>query len=171
MSPSHHQLRTPRMLNWALMTGAACLSIYWCLRPALLNHHDDDASRPGKTVIRSRAREAATSIPTGASAEALPYGPDVFPGARDVPTAYGTIKVFEWGPENGEKVLLLHGIGTPCVALGDMARQFVSKGCRVMLFGKYIYICYVHVFFYSSFSFFLFFFWFLSPPFLAYSFG
>ncbi|KAJ0322839.1 hypothetical protein COL5a_008667 [Colletotrichum fioriniae] len=52
--------------------------------------------------------------------ERLPYPPDVFPGARDVATAYGNLRVYEFGPEAAEeRVLLLHGIGTPCLALGD----------------------------------------------------
>lgn len=67
--------------------------------------------------------------------EALPYPPDALPGRRDVSTPYGTIRVFEWGPESGERVLLLHGIGTPCLALGGMAAELVDAGkCRVMLF-------------------------------------
>ncbi|KAG0651040.1 hypothetical protein D0Z07_2506 [Hyphodiscus hymeniophilus] len=71
----------------------------------------------------------------------LPYPPDIFPG-RDVqspvtctPTfrGYGTIRVYEWGPEKGRKVLLVHGISTPCLALGGVANALVEKGCRVML--------------------------------------
>jgi hypothetical protein len=31
-------------------------------------------------------------------------------------------------------VLLVHGITTPCIALGAVARRLVEKGCRVMLF-------------------------------------
>lgn len=65
----------------------------------------------------------------------MPYPPELFPGGRDVETVYGTIRVFEWGPEEGEKVLLVHGIGTPCIAMGDMAWELVRKGYRVMLFG------------------------------------
>ncbi|KAI9040689.1 alpha/beta hydrolase [Aspergillus affinis] len=61
----------------------------------------------------------------------LPYPVDASPGGR---TVYGTIQVFEWGPENGEKVLLVHGLGTPCIALGDMAKEFVRRGYRVMIF-------------------------------------
>jgi hypothetical protein len=57
------------------------------------------------------------------------------PGARDVDTEYGSVRVYEWGPEAGEKALLLHGIGTPCLALGGMAKRLVERGCRVMLFG------------------------------------
>ncbi|TLS22488.1 uncharacterized protein PpBr36_09747 [Pyricularia pennisetigena] len=68
-------------------------------------------------------------------AEALPYPPDALPGRRDVPTPYGVIRVFEWGPEDGERVLFLHGISTPCVALGSMAAELVDMGkCRVILF-------------------------------------
>jgi pimeloyl-ACP methyl ester carboxylesterase len=59
----------------------------------------------------------------------------VIPGAgRDIPTPYGTIRVFEWGPATGEKVLLLHGIGTPCLALSDLGHALVAAGYRVMLF-------------------------------------
>lgn len=44
------------------------------------------------------------------------------------------MRVYEWGPETGRKVLLIHGISTPCVALGGIALELVGKGCRVMLF-------------------------------------
>jgi len=44
------------------------------------------------------------------------------------------MRVYEWGPETGRKVLLVHGITTPCVALGSVANALVEKGCRVMLF-------------------------------------
>lgn len=65
---------------------------------------------------------------------ALPYPPDVLPGGRTVDTPYGSIRVFEFGPETGEKVLLLHGISTPCLALGTVAEELAGKGYRVMLF-------------------------------------
>ncbi|KAI0183748.1 putative alpha/beta hydrolase [Xylaria flabelliformis] len=63
-----------------------------------------------------------------------PYLIDAFPGGRNFDTVYGAIQVFEWGPEEGEKVLMVHGLSTPCIALGNMAREFVSKGYRVMIF-------------------------------------
>ncbi|KAJ5175030.1 uncharacterized protein N7482_000907 [Penicillium canariense] len=64
----------------------------------------------------------------------LPLPNDVLPGARDVATPYGSIRVYEWGPEDGPKVLLVHGITTPCIALGGVAHALVDRGCRVMLF-------------------------------------
>lgn len=117
--------RTNRYVGSLLAAAAACLTVYiGVIRPA-------SNSKRGPSVLRARTGTIVSS-----SSEKTPYPPDVFPGARDVDTAYGSIRVFEWGPEDGEKVVLLHGIGTPCVALGGMAEEFVRKGCRVILFGK-----------------------------------
>lgn len=65
------------------------------------------------------------------------YPSDLYPGGRNVRTPYGVVKVFEWGPEDGEKVLFLHGIGTPSVGYGDLLREFVNKGYRVMTYGEF----------------------------------
>ncbi|GAB1310085.1 Alpha/Beta hydrolase protein [Madurella fahalii] len=65
----------------------------------------------------------------------LEYKPDSFAGARDVDTPYGSIRVYEWGPLTGDKVLFVHGITTSCMTLTKLANALVSeKGCRVMLF-------------------------------------
>lgn len=48
----------------------------------------------------------------------LPYPPDAFPGSRDVDSPYGSLRVHEWGPVDGAKFLLIHGISTPCLSLG-----------------------------------------------------
>ena len=64
----------------------------------------------------------------------LPYPPDALPGARDVESPYGSLRVYEWGPETGDKVLLIHGVSTPCLALGAVAHGLAEGGCRVMLF-------------------------------------
>jgi hypothetical protein len=66
----------------------------------------------------------------------LPYSPDALEGARDVATPFGNIRVYEWGPAEGKKVLLVHGISTPSIALGGLAEELVHRGCRVMLFGE-----------------------------------
>jgi len=51
-----------------------------------------------------------------------------------VTSPYGTSRVYEWGPEEGRKVLFVHGISTPCIALSNIAHGLVAKGCRVLLF-------------------------------------
>jgi hypothetical protein len=65
----------------------------------------------------------------------LPYPPDALPGARDVQSPYGSVRVYEWGPEEGDKILLIHGISTPGIAMADLAHKLVRRGCRVMMFG------------------------------------
>ncbi|KAK4240841.1 Alpha/Beta hydrolase protein [Achaetomium macrosporum] len=65
----------------------------------------------------------------------LDYKPDDLPGARDVKTPYGSIRVYEWGPLTGDKVVFVHGISTSCLTLTKLADALVrDKGCRVMLF-------------------------------------
>ncbi|KAJ5789738.1 uncharacterized protein N7518_006749 [Penicillium psychrosexuale] len=64
----------------------------------------------------------------------LPLPADALPGARDVASPYGSMRVYEWGPEDGPKVLFVHGITTPCISLGGVAHALVDRGCRVMLF-------------------------------------
>ncbi|KAI0600175.1 Alpha/Beta hydrolase protein [Biscogniauxia sp. FL1348] len=77
-----------------------------------------------------------TSVPRMSEAEraAIPYQPGHFPGARDVETPYGNIRVYEFGPEDGRKVLFVHGISTSCMTLSHIAKPLAEKGCRVMLF-------------------------------------
>ncbi|KDN67021.1 hypothetical protein CSUB01_03641 [Colletotrichum sublineola] len=66
--------------------------------------------------------------------EKLPYRPDSFPGARDVETPYGSIRVYEWGSTTGPKVILIHGISTSCMTLGRIAHALAARGCRIMMF-------------------------------------
>ncbi|UNI14454.1 hypothetical protein JDV02_001083 [Purpureocillium takamizusanense] len=84
-------------------------------------------------VLRSPLR---TVLPRASSEElqGLVYRPDEFPGARDVDTPYGSVRVYEFGPEDGEKVLFVHGISTSCITLARLARALADRGCRVMLY-------------------------------------
>ncbi len=95
----------------------------WAFREA------SEASYPGleETVVKS-PRESLPRSPSHIAD--LPYPPDVLPGARDVDSPYGTMRVYEWGPEDGRKVLLVHGISTPSIALGCWVTRspFVSSG-------------------------------------------
>ncbi|KJZ79035.1 hypothetical protein HIM_01808 [Hirsutella minnesotensis 3608] len=64
----------------------------------------------------------------------LPHNEDIFPGKRDVSTPYGSVRVYEFGPEDGPKVLFVHGITTSCMPFTPLAHALVARGCRVMLF-------------------------------------
>ncbi|EGS22952.1 transcription factor regA-like protein [Thermochaetoides thermophila DSM 1495] len=119
-------------LSLAVAAGLAIL--VRTTRNLLQSNPDPDRkyNLPPNVIPSPRLTQLPSLTPTEVAT--LPYPPDVLPGARDVPTPYGTIHVFEWGPVDGEKVLLLHGISTPCLALGSVAEELVRRGYRVMLF-------------------------------------
>ncbi|KAB5580149.1 Alpha/Beta hydrolase protein [Coniochaeta sp. 2T2.1] len=108
-------------------TAAATLSLLALLRLSLYPRHPQTLKSPLHTVIPSL---------TPTEVDALEYKPDTFPGARDVETPYGSVRVYEFGPETGQKVLLLHGISTSCQTLTHIAHRLVGTGggYRVMLF-------------------------------------
>ncbi|KAH8726903.1 Alpha/Beta hydrolase protein [Phaeosphaeriaceae sp. PMI808] len=89
-------------------------------------------SAPTKVI----ASPVATKLPQLSVEELndLPYPPDALPGARDVQSPYGSVRVYEWGPDDGDKILLIHGISTPAIAMADLAHKLVRRGCRVMMF-------------------------------------
>ncbi|KAL9100975.1 MAG: hypothetical protein Q9163_003717 [Psora crenata] len=94
------------------------------------------SSYNSKLLRRNIPSPCDTLIPflSPRQAAALPYPPNFFPGARDVATPYGTMRVYEWGPEDGRKVMLVHGDTTPAPILGPIAEALVTRGCRVMIY-------------------------------------
>lgn len=88
----------------------------------------------GALLLSPRTSAAASASPSKLEDGEQPLPLDVLPGARDVPTPYGSVRVYEWGPEDGAKVLLVHGITTPCLALGGLAHALADRGYRVMMF-------------------------------------
>ncbi|KAJ6091777.1 hypothetical protein N7467_003746 [Penicillium canescens] len=111
-----------------VLSAPVCVALYIQIRSSL----EDIQQTPEElTFTPARAKPAAQE---GQIFSKPVYPIDAFPGSRQFKTVYGTIHVFEWGPEDGEKVLLVHGLGTPCIALGDMAKELVRKGYRVMIY-------------------------------------
>lgn len=84
------------------------------------------------SVLPSPLKTLLPRLTPAQQAELL-YPPDYFPGARDVPTPYGSMRCYEFGPAAGRKVLLLHGISTSCMTLTHLARGLAARGCRVLL--------------------------------------
>ena len=92
------------------------------------------------TLRKTIASPRTTLLPhlTPDQAASLPYPPNLFPGVRDVETPYGVMRVYEWGSEDGRKVILVHGDTTPGPMLGPIAKALVNKGWRVMIIGASI---------------------------------
>ncbi|KAK2005125.1 alpha/beta-hydrolase [Colletotrichum falcatum] len=115
----------PRTAAIVATTIVATLSFLSLARLGLYPYWGTAIPNPLKTKLPSL---------TGDEVKKLPYRPDCFPGARDVETPYGSIRVYEWGSTTGPKVILIHGISTSCMTLGRIAHALVARGCRVMMF-------------------------------------
>ena len=100
------------------------------------------SARPNKLQAQRRRisspRETLLPFLSPSQIESLPYPPNCLPGARDVETSFGTMRVYEWGPEEGRKVVLIHGDTTPAPMLGPIATKLVASGCRVMVLGIHV---------------------------------
>lgn len=86
-------------------------------------------SSPSRLSIY-RAPERHTSIGRKDD-EDLPYPPKALPGSRDIETPFGVTRAYEFGPEDGRKVLLVHGISTPCLSMASLAKLLSQHGFRV----------------------------------------
>ncbi|KAF1939119.1 alpha/beta-hydrolase [Clathrospora elynae] len=119
--------RLPKAQRY-LIIGAASLgglSLLWSISASSRFYQRPPIPSPKQTLLPELTSEEAGE---------LPYHPAALPGARDVDSPYGSIRVYEFGPRDGERVLLIHGISTPSIALADLAHKLAGKGRRVMLF-------------------------------------
>lgn len=95
-------------------------------------------TRSDKPALKVIPSPRTTLLPrlTSEQSSALPYPPNLLPGSRDVDTPYGSMRVYEWGPELGRKVIMISGDTTPAPILGPIAKVLVLSGLRVMVVGK-----------------------------------
>ena len=122
-----------RIQRNSVVVGAISVGV---LGPLLLRLFSSLSSR--KSTAEGILESPIHTVLPGLSRQdqaALPYPPNALPGARDVDTPHGSIRVYEWGPEDGRKILLVHGISTPCLSLAAVAKHLADRGCRVILFG------------------------------------
>ncbi|PWN46631.1 alpha/beta-hydrolase [Violaceomyces palustris] len=81
------------------------------------------------------------SLPTTLPAPKLvrdgPYPHDIFPGGKFVNTPFGKIRYYEFGPEDGNKLLLVHGISTPAPVWKEMVPGLIAAGHRLLIFDLY----------------------------------
>ncbi|MCJ1351521.1 MAG: hypothetical protein MMC33_001505 [Icmadophila ericetorum] len=84
------------VLSSAFLSSLALYVLYRLCRPT-----------PSTTPISSPLKTLIPSLETSEIAQ-LPYPPDTFPGARDVASQYGRLRVYEWGSEDkhARKVVL-----------------------------------------------------------------
>ena len=124
---------TSKLAYWAITATTVAVTSFVVTTLVRPRRHLNKPSALRRTIASPRV----TLLPylTRAQATALPYPPNLFPGARDVETPYGVMRVYEWGPEEGMKVIFVHGDTTPGPMLGPIAEALAAKGCRVMILG------------------------------------
>ncbi|EOQ99524.1 hypothetical protein E3P77_03384 [Wallemia ichthyophaga] len=65
------------------------------------------------------------------------YPPDAFPGGGDVRLPHGRIKYYILGPQEGEKIVLVHGFSSPCIIWRELAVSLAGAGYRVLMYDHY----------------------------------
>lgn len=114
-------------------TGRSILTAALVCLPAALILRRHLFPTKASRIIKSPKETVLSAVPP-TELSSLPYPPDALPGGRDVPTPYGNVHVFEFGPPDGERVLFLHGLSMPCISGSNTAVALAGKGYRVMLF-------------------------------------
>ncbi|KAF9134873.1 hypothetical protein BGW39_005588 [Mortierella sp. 14UC] len=65
------------------------------------------------------------------------YPEDYYPGGQYAELSYGETHYFMFGPEDGKKVVFVHGLSTPASVYNGVARHMAANGCRVLLYDLY----------------------------------
>ncbi|KAF9480153.1 alpha/beta-hydrolase [Pholiota conissans] len=67
----------------------------------------------------------------------LIYPEDFYSGGGYVMFPNGKVRYWLLGPENGKKVVLIHGLSIPAIIWKDVAPTLVARGYRVLLYDLY----------------------------------
>ncbi|THH29791.1 hypothetical protein EUX98_g4385 [Antrodiella citrinella] len=65
------------------------------------------------------------------------YAEDFFQGGAYVNFPYGRVRYWMLGPEDGTRIVLIHGLSVPAIIWQDVAPQLAAKGYRVLLYDLY----------------------------------
>ncbi|KAI6043741.1 Alpha/Beta hydrolase protein [Pisolithus marmoratus] len=65
------------------------------------------------------------------------YPEDFYPGGAYVSLPHGRVRYWLMGPEDGDKVVLIHGLSIPAIVWKNVAPVLASHGYRVLLYDLY----------------------------------
>ncbi|OCH96459.1 alpha/beta-hydrolase [Obba rivulosa] len=93
----------------------------------------------------SAPEPAPFPFPVYPSLEAVPksaairqvYPEDLYPNGNYVQLPYGRTRYWLLGPEDGIKVVLIHGISTPSITWKLIAPYLAERRCRILLYDLY----------------------------------
>ncbi|KAG6333007.1 hypothetical protein ID866_6084 [Astraeus odoratus] len=87
---------------------------------------------PTPPIIHS----SLSSLPQSCSSWSV-YPEDYYEGGAYVTLPYGRVRYWLLGPEEGSKVVLIHGLSIPSIVWKEVAPVLASRGYRVLLFDLY----------------------------------
>ncbi|KAK3806468.1 MAG: Alpha/Beta hydrolase protein [Benniella sp.] len=92
-------------------------------------------------VFKSSTAHQGSALPSLKSvARDIPdiaYPEDYYPGGQYVELSFGETHYFLFGPEDGKKIVFVHGLSTPASMYNAVARHMANNGCRVLLYDLY----------------------------------
>ncbi|KAI0375962.1 alpha/beta-hydrolase [Pilatotrama ljubarskyi] len=65
------------------------------------------------------------------------YPDNFYEGGAYAKFPYGTVRYWLIGPEDGKRVVLIHGLSVPAIIWRDVAPKLAAKGYRVLLYDLY----------------------------------
>ncbi|KII94579.1 hypothetical protein PLICRDRAFT_96811 [Plicaturopsis crispa FD-325 SS-3] len=65
------------------------------------------------------------------------YPEDFYPGGAYLQLPYGRMRYWLMGPEDGKKIVLIHGLSVPAIMWKDVAPTLAARGFRVLLYDLY----------------------------------
>ncbi|KAG0313524.1 hypothetical protein BGZ99_008834, partial [Dissophora globulifera] len=93
-------------------------------------------------AVKSLAAQRGRTLPslrgvTPHTTSNCAYPEDYYPGGNYADLSFGETHYFEFGPEDGKKVVFVHGLSTPTSVYNKIARHMANSGCRVLLYDLY----------------------------------
>ncbi|KAG0294846.1 hypothetical protein BGZ96_000335 [Linnemannia gamsii] len=92
-----------------------------------------------KKVCSAITAERGLTLPSLRAANLLKcaYPEDYYPGGEYAELSYGETHYFLFGPEDGKKIVFVHGLSTPASVYNGVVRHMAANGCRVLLYDLY----------------------------------
>ncbi|KAI0775860.1 alpha/beta-hydrolase [Trametes elegans] len=111
-------------LQWLLLVGPAVviLAYFYTVFP----------HSPDTLYVHPSLATLPKSSPTWSI-----YPDDFYEGGAYVKFPYGTVRYWLLGPEDGKRVVLIHGLSVPAIIWKDVAPKLAAKGHRVLLYDLY----------------------------------
>ncbi|KAH9947200.1 alpha/beta-hydrolase [Amylocystis lapponica] len=131
-APSAGDHLRPRLLS---MAPSSALQWFILLLPAAVLLAYFLTAFPPQSVSLTNYPSLATLPAHSPSWEIYPE--DFYAGGAYVRLPYGSVRYWLIGPENGQRIVLIHGLSVPAIIWKDVGPYLATNGFRVLLYDLY----------------------------------